>query len=92
MTAITAAPAQESGGQGIAKEPKHRQTSTMYLVRPDYHKHPKITYAEAADMAGVAVATIVYWVHKPKNPLPRCALRGPYRIDHTELIKYLRKG
>ena len=53
---------------------------------------PRISYAEAALIAGVSLQTILSWVYRRRNPLPRCAARGPYRIDALDLDKFLRKG
>lgn len=60
------------------------------LVRPDYYRKPKITYAEAAHMAGVAVATIEDWLCD--GLIPRAARVGPYRIDREKLEQYLKTG
>lgn len=71
---------------------KRRIWSACYTVRPDYHKQTRISYAEAALIAGVSLQTILSWVYRRRNPLPRCAARGPYRIDALDLDKFLRKG
>lgn len=64
--------------------------ASRHLVRDDYHKQVKITYAEAALIAGVSVKTICKWVCKKFIPL--AAKKGPYRIDRLDLEKYLRTG
>lgn len=76
-----------------------RRASPRLVVREDYHKHTKISYAEAALIAGVKVSTIQGWVcggkrnsHKTKGVLPLCAKRGPFRIDRMDLEKFLRRG
>ena len=71
---------------------KRRNQSASRTVRPDYRRQARLSYAEAALIAGVSVQTIQSWVYKRRNPLPRCAARGPYRIDALDLDKYLRKG
>jgi predicted site-specific integrase-resolvase len=58
------------------------------LVRPDYHRQPILTYAEAALIAGVKAITLQTWVYTGK--LSMCRRHGPYRIDALELEKYLR--
>lgn len=68
---------------------RRQRASTMKMVRADYHKHPVISYAEAALIAGVSVITICNWVYK--RILPVVAKRGPYRIDVIVLRKVLKK-
>lgn len=72
--------------------PKKRGTriGSRSILRPDYYKKPILTYAEAADRAGVTVGTIQKWLCRRINPLPKCAVRGPYRIDRMVLEQYLR--
>ena len=81
MTAVIEQPAE-----------KRRNQSARYTIREDYCKQTKLSYGEAALIAGVSVQTIESWVYKRQNPLPRCALRGPYRIDALDLDMYLRKN
>lgn len=60
------------------------------LVRPDYHRQPRITYAEAALISGVGVTTICNWISS--GLIPRAAKIGPYRIDREHLDRYLKTG
>lgn len=71
---------------------KRKRASASGTFREEYHKHQRISYAEAADLAGVAVATIQNWLCKGRKGvrLRTCAERGPYRIDTKELVKFLR--
>ena len=76
----------------VEKPVKGVRFSARGTIRPDYHRQPKISYAEAGLIAGVSVRTIEDWVYRKRNPLPRCACRGAFLIDRLELDKYLRKG
>lgn len=67
-----------------------RPMASRRLVRPDYHRQVKITYAEAAVIAGVGVNTVEKWVSA--GILPRVAKVGPYRIDRMALDKFLAAG
>ena len=60
------------------------------LVRKDYLRQVKITYAEAALIAGVTVHTVEKWAAAGK--IPRIAKVGPYRIDRENLDAYLKTG
>lgn len=67
-----------------------RPNASRNLVRPDYHRKPLLTYAEAALIAGVKVNTIEKWVCCGKLHL--ASRVGPYRISAEELRKYLKTG
>ncbi|MDR1518947.1 MAG: helix-turn-helix domain-containing protein [Planctomycetota bacterium] len=59
------------------------------MVRPDYHRQPILSYAEAALIAGVKMVTVERWVYT--NQLNACRRHGPYRIDQQELLRMLRE-
>ena len=69
-----------------------RNTSPSRVFREDYRNHGIISYAEAADYAGVSVGTIRRWVSKKKGPLPVIRRAGALRIALLDLDKFLRKG
>ena len=77
-----------SVASAAAATKKIRPNSTMRLVRPDYHRKPLLTYAEAAQEAGLSVARIANLVCKGKLPVARRV--GAFRIDRMELDRYLR--
>lgn len=61
----------------------------MFVIREDYHKYTMLSYKEAANYAGVSVATICKWVSSGR--LPVAYRRGTFRIDFLVLKKFLRK-
>lgn len=74
------------------KKPKRPSNpmASRNLVRPDYHRQKRITYAEAALIAGVSVRTIYNKVSA--GMIPRIAKIGPYRIDREHLDEHLKTG
>jgi len=83
-------PENPASENGAATRKKPNAPGNMF--RPDYRRHGRISYAEAADYAGVSVLTIRQWVSRKVNPLPLCARLGAYRIELLEPEKYLRRG
>ena len=67
-----------------------RPTASCNLVREDYHNKPAITYAEAAEIAGVSIWAVYKWVTKRKFPLSSRV--GPYRIHHRGFLLFLETG
>ena len=60
------------------------------LIRADFEDEPYLTYAEAAEIAGVTVGTILNWV-KCHN-ISRVRSRGPYKIDREQLYEFIETG
>lgn len=71
-------------------KPKLRPNASRNLVRPDYHRQVRITYAEAALIAGVTIGTIYNWISSGK--LKQAAKVGPFRIAREDLNSFLKNG
>lgn len=76
---------------------KRRMGTPGNMIRDDYLKHTRISYAEAALIAGVSVSTIHSWICEgPKTAKARpgrlrvVSRRGAFRIDRMDLERYLR--
>ena len=82
--------AETQGETVVAAKPKKLRAASTRVVRPDYHRQVRISYAEAALIAGVTVSTLQTWICRGK--LPVAGRQGPYRINRIELNKYLNKG
>lgn len=87
MSVENAKPKSEARKRQIANR---RATASRYLVRPDYHRKITLTYAEAAEIAGVSVHTVECWIWEGK--IPRFNRIGPYKIHIDHLREYLKTG
>lgn len=59
-------------------------------IRPDCHRMPRVTTAEAAEIAGVSIQTIYKWCHE--GGLIRSPGKSPYCIDRLQLHKWAFDG
>jgi excisionase family DNA binding protein len=77
----------------VMEKPKREyQNSPFIVMRPNYldKSITVISYAEAAEIAGVAVATLYKWVRLGRLNMVRKL--GAYRIDKGELYNLLHTG
>ncbi len=72
------------------KKGQKNPLASRNLLRADYRKHPAITLAEAAELAGVTIGTVEDWL--TDGHVPRANRIGPYRVDRIGLDRFLRDG
>jgi excisionase family DNA binding protein len=69
------------------KEKRTNPNASSRLVRPDYHKKPILSYAEASLYSGLGVKQIMNLTSSGKLRL--AAKRGAFRIFREDLDEYL---